>query len=148
MGKSRERLDLALQKLEERYDEMLSEPALSSFHCALIYSGGALLSIGFNRAKVNSFVTTFAHHDFVQSVHAECDAILRARKKIDLRDSRMYVVKLGRNRDVGNSKPCLMCEKALAMYGVKRVYYTTDAENFDSVKVSSFGDAEDASIDD
>jgi deoxycytidylate deaminase len=131
----RRRLDSAINRLNDRYVSYLGETKLISFHCALIYVGGSLVSTGFNKEKANSFMMAFAHHEFVQSVHAECDAILRVRKKIDLTGSRIYVAKLGRNGNVGNSKPCPMCELVLRRYGIKRVYFTLDEDSYESERI-------------
>src|SRR5438876_1187936 len=97
------------------------DPELSSHHAALIVSGGKVLSIGFNKIKRNGFITTYAHHEWCNT-HAECDAILRVRKKINLRDSKIYVARVRRDGKLGNSKPCLMCTRVLGRYGIKKAY--------------------------
>lgn len=140
-------LNEAISRLLEHYEKEIDTNLLSSFHCALIYAGGRLLSTGFNRQKTNSFVTTFAHHEFVQSIHAEVDAILRVRKKIDLRGTKMYVAKVGRTPVIGDSRPCPMCFEALQLYGIKKVIYTVGSESFASEKVSALGDCDDSDVD-
>jgi tRNA(Arg) A34 adenosine deaminase TadA len=128
-------LEKAIACLECHINEEIDLSSLKSFHCAVIYSGGKLLSTGFNSDKLNSFVTTFAHHSAAR-MHAEVNAVLLARKKIDLRGAKMYVAKIGRNGELGNSKPCAMCMQALKLYGIKRVTYTMGDNNFDIEKLS------------
>lgn len=92
---------------------------------AVIVSGGNIVSTGFNSSKTNSFIKVFGEEH--NNMHAEVDAILRARKKVDLRGSKMYVARLTRaTQSPANSAPCAMCVEAATMYGIKRIYYTVD----------------------
>lgn len=129
-------LGRAISYLEKRFEEEINVSTLKAFHCALIFAGGKLLSVGFNSDKLNSFVTTFAHHPDAR-MHAEVNAVLLARKKIDLRGSKIYVAKIGRNGELGNSKPCKMCTETLKLYGIKRVTYTVGVDSFATEKVIS-----------
>lgn len=129
-------LERAIACLENHLDDEVDLTSLKSFHCAQIYSGGKLLSTGFNSDKLNSFVTTFAHHPAAR-MHAEVNAVLLARKKIDLRGAKMYVAKIGRNGELGNSKPCAMCMQTLRLYGIKRVTYTMHDGSFDVEKIAA-----------
>lgn len=105
-----------------RYEEHLEHHL-----AALIMKGGNVLATGFNGSKLNSFTRAFAVNDYVASTHAECDAILRSRRKIDLRGSKMYVARLSKSRNViGLARPCEMCVKAARLYGIKRISYTID----------------------
>lgn len=110
--------------------EQLMQTELTAFHCAILVSGGAVISVGMNKHKLNGFVTAYAHHPDVQTIHAEVDAILRVRKKIDLTGCKIFIAKLGRNGEVGNSAPCDMCRGALKSYGIKRAYYTIDESTY------------------
>ncbi len=119
----------AIAKLRADYDELM-KTELTAFHCAILVSGGAVLSTGMNKHKLNSFVSVYAHHPDVQTIHAEVDAILQMRRKTDLTGCKIYVAKLGRNGEVGNSAPCAMCKDALRNYGIKRAYYTIDEATY------------------
>jgi deoxycytidylate deaminase len=119
----------AVAKLRAEYDELM-KTELTAFHCAILVSGSAVLSTGMNKHKLNSFVSVYAHHPDVQTIHAELDAILQVRRKTDLTGCKIYVAKLGRNGEVGNSCPCAMCHEALRNYGIKRAYYTVNETTY------------------
>lgn len=54
-------------------------------------------------------------------LHAEIDALIRARRK---HVYRMFVSRVGRNGAYALAKPCPICQAALDDYGVKIVEYT------------------------
>lgn len=104
------------------------------YHLAsVIVAGGNILSTGYNSSKVTSFIRTFGlprNH-----MHAECDAILSARNKIDLNGAKLYVARLTVARgNIANSKPCDLCRHAAGMYGIKRIFYTVDNSTFAVMK--------------
>lgn len=110
-----------------------------SIHAAVIVRGGKILSSGVNKPKRNMFVDIYAHHPKCV-VHAECDAVLKARRKIDLRGAKMYVARmLKKNGAIAMSRPCPSCQKILKSYGIKRVYYTTHDGNVEVVNTTEFG---------
>ena len=89
-----------------------------------------MLSVGQSRLRCNP-----AHCDFDVlgvkervSVHAEQDALSRCG---DPKGAILYVARIGRSGNVGLAKPCGSCQRKLIKAGVKRVYYTVDAEHFD-----------------
>ncbi len=98
-------------------------------------TGGSVVSIGYNSSKANSFIRAFAVTDYAQ-MHAECHAVLKARKKIDLRGAKMYVARVTKvNGIVGNSRPCEMCQNAARLYGIKKIYYTIDERTYAVMRV-------------
>ena len=77
--------------------------------------------------------------DSIMTIHAEVDAILKAKKKskkqkYDLADADMYVVRIGSIRmdyPLKYSRPCPDCAKAISKHGLRRVYYSTNKEFYD-----------------
>lgn len=60
------------------------------------------------------------------SVHAEVHAVLRARKKHNLKGSTAYVATYASRSGIPTlSKPCLNCATTLVGYGIDSVIYTT-----------------------
>lgn len=108
--------------------------------CAVVVRGGAILSVGFNRSETNGFVEHYTNlvkgcnRDFLISTHAEMDAVLQARRRdIDLRGAKVYVSRIrppGADGTVGMSRPCIICQRVLASYGIKRAYYTIDDNTY------------------
>jgi deoxycytidylate deaminase len=127
------------QALSHNYDESLDYRL-----CAVIVSGGRVLSVGFNKRCKNSFVWHFQKgvRDHCQATHAELDAIYRARKKTDLTGAKIYVVRLGggsRQNYYAMSRPCEMCEHVLYRYGITRAYYSIDDQHFGEMKILANG---------
>lgn len=112
------------------YDEV------SSLHGAIIVKGGRILSKGTNQPKSNAFINMFAHHKGC-NIHAECSAILKARKKIDLNGAKMFVARMRKvDKMPGTSKPCKMCQKIMSRYGIKKVFYTDVDGTYNMMKVA------------
>jgi tRNA(Arg) A34 adenosine deaminase TadA len=108
----------------------LSDPQLVTYLAAVIVKGGKVVSIGRNKPKLNLFTVYNAHHKNIVSTHAEIDAILRVRKKINLRGADMYVARVKRTGGCGLAAPCEMCRKAIQQYGIRRVFYTDEQEGY------------------
>lgn len=117
-------LDTAIKRVQR------DDPTLVTYLAAVIVKGGKIVSIGRNKPKLNLFTLYNAHHKNIVSTHAEIDAILRARKKIDLRGADMYVARVKRTGECGLAAPCDMCRKAIQQYGIRRVFYTNEQEGY------------------
>jgi hypothetical protein len=76
-------------------------------HAALVFRGGALVSVGVN-------------HDYT---HAEVAAV-NALWPSERRGTRVLSVRLRRNGTVGIARPCVDCQRYLRTQGVKSVDYT------------------------
>ena len=115
------------------FEKLKNHPSveLRSLHVALLVKGGRILSVGFNKRKKNKFIDIHARHPGC-TTHAECAAILKVRKKIDLTGCKIYVARLKKNdHTLGNSKPCEMCQEIIKKHGIKKVYYTVESNKFD-----------------
>lgn len=83
---------------------------------AVLLCGRSVVATGRNR-NLNSCG--------LPSIHAEMDAVWKARSRW-CRNLHLVVVRLLRdNTTTGCSKPCAACSRALARLGVSRVTYTT-----------------------
>ena len=98
-------------------------------HGAIIVKGKDILSEGSNHKSWHLY------HKF--SVHAEVDALCKLphNKKL-LSQCDMYVVRIG-NESMGfplkYSKPCPGCTKAILKSGIRRVFYSTSHEFYESM---------------
>lgn len=113
------------------YDDVLD------YHlAAIIVRGGSVVSVGYNKSNTNSFVEHFADRvkgkrNFCVSTHAEMDAILRVRNKIDLTGCKIFVARKKLiDHSPGMARPCAICEEVLRSYGIKRAFYTIDTEHY------------------
>lgn len=105
------------------------DPTLEYNLCAIIVSGGRVLSVGYNNRSNSALQEFYKTQDYSCTLHAEVDAVLRVRRKIDLRGSKIYVVRrlAGDTPDkpmFGMARPCLTCQTVLYRYGVRKMYYT------------------------
>ena len=110
---------------------------LISLHASVIVRGGSILSIGYNKPSVNGFVRAYRpHRNF--SVHSEADAIMKARKKINLVGSKIYIARVQKNETrVAISAPCPTCQEMLFNYGISRALYTTYTGEIDDMRITN-----------
>lgn len=135
-------LQLALQYAKEHtYHDSLDYKL-----CAIIVSGGSVISVGYNKRNTNAFVEHYADQvkgqgrDFCMSTHAEQDAVLLSRYKTDLTGSKIFVARLRRHKTmdpIAMARPCAICENVLKAYGIKRAYYTIDNDHYGIMKPGS-----------
>lgn len=116
------------RKASDRHTHYLNKAAqlaarsnISQRHGCLIVDShtGEVLSSGYNH------VCTRMCHKF--SMHAECDALRKIKKDIDLANAEMYVVRIG-PESLGNplrmSQPCEGCARLIQKANVGRVFYS------------------------
>lgn len=139
-------LRLAMQyATEKQYDNQID------YHlCAIIVRGGSVISVGFNKHNTNAFVEHYTDlargrgRDFCLSTHAEQDAILKARGKVDLRGCKIFVARrLRLNGKPGMARPCPICENALNSYGIRKAYYTINEHQFGKMIIKPNGNTTD-----
>lgn len=97
---------------------------------------GRLLSIG-----TNSYIKTHpvqakyackAKEDYKIYLHAEIDALIKARGKVH----RLVISRLEKDGRNLPSKPCPICQLAIEDYGVAEVEYTTQDEEKECISIS------------
>jgi tRNA(Arg) A34 adenosine deaminase TadA len=128
------------RKRDKKILNFLSKVAEASDHAgirarlaAAVVIRNEIISIGFNRRKTHPFQAQFQTNDKQIYLHAETDAINRALKyvsKEDLRKATLYVARVkykdGKSKKSiwAESMPCIGCQKAISMYGIKSVVHT------------------------
>jgi deoxycytidylate deaminase len=102
-------------------------PYLEFKLCAVLVSGGKVLSVGFNSQQFHKLTEIYRKNAYCSAMHAEIDAVVKARKKIRLEGSKIYVARiLHGNNKMAMAKPCEMCQHVLFNYGVKKAIFTID----------------------
>lgn len=110
----------------ERAARLAMKSSMSHKHGCIIVKDGTIIAEGYNHH------VTHMYHKF--SIHAEIDAInksRRGRNMIDTQGLEMYVVRIGSlkfNHCLKYSKPCDGCQIAIEKSGIKKVFYSTNAE--------------------
>lgn len=85
----------------------------------VVVRGKKIISRGYNIKKTHP-----ESHSFYNLLHAEHVAILNAYKQ-DLKGCEVYVYRETKDGLLGNSRPCVYCERILRSSGIKKVFYTT-----------------------
>lgn len=105
--------------------------------CAVIARGGNILSVGYNKQGSNSFVRHYqkvANNTHCETTHAEQDAVLRVRSKVDLRGAKIFVVRVrslnSPEGKMGMARPCSICQEVLKSYGIKRAVYSINDDEY------------------
>lgn len=102
------------------------------FHFAYLYRRNTLLSIGQNSYELSNKALYFGNKFSINnmkkwpSLHAEISAISKiwGREYIDS-SIKMVVIRLNKNRELGNSKPCKSCSAVISVLGIDKVWYST-----------------------
>lgn len=137
VGSDENAIAKASSSRQERYMQWAAKVAQKSDmihkHGCVIVLDDEILCSGFN------FHTEHMFHSY--SIHAEVDALKKLNKK-KYRNSfnkmEMYVVRIGAGKFEGTlkySKPCEGCQKAILKYGIHKVYYSTNYEYEERLKI-------------
>lgn len=124
----------------DKYFSILKEVAINTspvagakVSAAIIYKN-KIISIGTNSVKSNPFQKKYSSHEEAIYLHAEIAAIKNATRYLNewqFSKSTLLVCRVKRisqyTRDMsfGMARPCLGCQKAIAAFDIKNVYYTT-----------------------
>jgi tRNA(Arg) A34 adenosine deaminase TadA len=95
---------------------------------AAIVDKGQIVSLGQSSYKTSPFQKKYAADEHKIFLHAEIAAIKKALRfySVDmLRGTTLIVCRVKKN-GLGNSKPCIGCQRAIAEFGIKKVIYTTE----------------------
>ncbi len=87
-----------------------------------------IISFGSNRMKTHPMQKKYARNDHSLFLHAEVNAIKNALRYIAVDDLKKASLVVLRKKDAkrGLSKPCEGCMRAIAEFGIKKVFYTTE----------------------
>jgi deoxycytidylate deaminase len=96
-------------------------------HAAAIVYRKQILSLGRNQLKTHPIMLKYQSDETKIYLHAEVDAIVRAINTYGtaiLKRCDLYVIRLTGGGNIGMSKPCRGCQKAIAAFGIKGVYWS------------------------
>ena len=104
------------------------KPVFKAKHAAVLTYKGKILATGRNQYKTHPMMGRFNKHPEAVNLHAEIDCITRAIRLYGtsiLKHSELYVARVLASGELGNSKPCLGCQKAIEAFSIPVVYWTT-----------------------
>jgi len=106
-----------------------------SRHAAAIIYRNRIISVGTNHLKTHPFQIKYRRRPDAIYLHAEVAAIKRAIRHLsekELKRSTLVSVRVkydhNMNPRFGMSKPCEGCQRAIAEFGIRYVYYTAEDE--------------------
>jgi len=105
-----------------------SDLVQSSRHAAAILLKGQILAIGNNRRKSHPIMAKYDKENTKRIfLHAEVDAII---KTINLHgieilsDVTLYVIRVTKGGNLGNSAPCIICQRVIKAMGIPQVFWS------------------------
>jgi len=108
-------------------------PSVRNFRicAAVVFKHREAVSLGFPRKKSHPVQKEFGRNEFSVYLHAEVDAIIRARKLVKIgNEHSLYVVRVkhpsaqSEEFIVGNAKPCTGCTRFIHRCGIGTTHYT------------------------
>ena len=111
--------------IDTAYEEA-KRSAQNHKHGAVLVRSGKIVATGHN--KVTRKVPS---HMF--SIHAEMAAIKASHQKCMLADSQIYVVRVNKEMNLADSKPCELCQRFMKHHGISRVFYSTNSGDIASM---------------
>ena len=116
------------------------EPVRQARIAACLVHRNEIVSFGINQMKTHPFQAQFGKNKDSIFLHAETDCIKNALREIEVDElSRctLYVCRVKfeshekRKFVYGLAKPCPGCERAIANFNIKSVYYTLNDEGYE-----------------
>lgn len=104
-----------------------------SRHAAAVLYRNRIISLGTNHFKTHPFQIKYRRRPDAIYLHAEVAAIKRAIRQLsekELKRAILISVRIKYDNQLtprlGMSKPCEGCQRAIAEFGIRQVYYTTE----------------------
>lgn len=94
-------------------------------HGSVIVKGGRVISTGINKERSHPRIVSSEHIKDHCSVHAEIDAIKKAK---DVSGATIYVARVNKRGVARDSRPCNRCYEVIKNNGIKKIIYTTSEE--------------------
>jgi tRNA(Arg) A34 adenosine deaminase TadA len=103
-----------------------------SQHFSGIFKNGKIVCTGNNhlRNSYNGRCVCFSTHAEIDVIHK----VLNLLNPKNLKNYVMVVVRIGRDGNIKNSRPCNQCIETMCKYRIKKVIYSTDDESFEVQK--------------
>lgn len=108
---------------------------------AIVYKN-SIIAFGNNKKKTHPFQAKFGRNEKSIDLHGEIDVIKNALKILsqeELAKSTLYICRVkyfdeSKKQIVfGMSKPCSGCERAIATFNIKKVYYTDGTDGIRTI---------------
>jgi deoxycytidylate deaminase len=125
---------------KQRYVDLAKRMAQQSTygnvkHGAILVKGGSVLNAAFNKGSHCGFGNRFrVRKTGHATLHAELGCVLNLDRSVT-NGAEVYVVRVNKEGKYRMSKPCTMCQSVLEHVGVNKVYYSTNNETLEMIKL-------------
>lgn len=100
---------------------------------AIIFNKKKIVAKGHNHTNSLSRKLRPEFQEWPESIHAEVDVILRAKR--DLRDCDILVLRVNNKGEFKIAKPCDHCMALIAHVGIKNVYFSNEDGMIEKMRV-------------
>lgn len=112
------------------------EPVSNAKVFACIYYKKKIISYGFSQYKTHPFQLEYQKNEHAVYLHAEVDAIYKAKKRLspqELTRSTLFICRhrtdtFKKEQFYGIAKPCSGCASCIDAHGIKDVYYSNTSD--------------------
>ncbi len=92
-------------------------------HVSFLLKKSKIIKIGWNKYRTNPQNLKYPYHNGNVGIHAEMDVIIKSGKD-DLSDYDLVVIRIDRNGNMTNSKPCSGCKGVISQFGIREVWFS------------------------
>lgn len=104
-------------------------------HGAVLVKGGSVVNTACNNLRFVNWANRFRDHGCGHATHhAELGAVLGVDKAVT-KNAVIYVARIGRQGHHRLSKPCPMCMTIMQHVGIKKVVYTVDDGEYETINL-------------
>ena len=102
-------------------------------HIAFLIKGRKIVHVGMNTAKSHPRTREHKYLEYQHTgVHAELNVCIKSGKE-DLSKYKLVIIRVNRNDEITNSKPCPGCQSVISQFAVGEVWYSTDKGEFEKL---------------
>lgn len=103
---------------------------LKTCHVAILCRKNRIVHVGWNKPKTHPNNARHPYRWHTPLLHAELDVCLKTHED-DLSKYTLYVMRVNRNQQFKNSKPCSGCKSLIEQLNINNVYYTNSYGEFE-----------------
>lgn len=89
---------------------------------AVIFKGNRVIAVAHNAVRSNKIPYKFKN--FLESSHAECQSIIKARRSLKGYD--ILVIRINKSEELMMAKPCEFCQDFIDYVELRNTYYSTN----------------------
>lgn len=106
------------------------------FHCSLAIKQKKIICIGINNYQktgiiCHQYIKRKSEVNFNNCLHSEADLISKMKRVVDFSQYTIVNIRIDNNGKITNAHPCINCSAWLRRINFKKLYFSTDYNNFE-----------------